>query len=167
MHTSISLKCPVSAHWRCLASTQQMEILKAAQERDWEEAKRVKRDGGGPSDGAQPFVPKPRKRDGLDAYQTTEFICSACMKGGVCMNCLDVVLEPEAQPQLKSDQNKTPDDPDTSRPGWSLLSKPAVQKLTPFYRLECTATIERGHQRALVPLSDLQTPVSLRSPPCA
>lgn len=123
-----------------------MEILKAAQERDWEEAKRARHDNGGPSDGAQPFVPKPRKRDGLDAYQTTEFICSACMKGGVCMNCLDVVLEPEALPGVQSDQKQASDIPSSSRPGWLFISESALQTINSIYRLECTRAGERGQQ---------------------
>lgn len=123
-----------------------MEILKAAQERDWEEAKRVRRDNSGASDGAQPFVPKPRKRDGLDAYQTTEFICSGCMKGGVCMNCLDVVLEPEALPQLKSDQEQTSEIASASRPGWLFTSESALPTIDSIFRLECTRAGERGQQ---------------------
>ncbi|KAF8078789.1 SNF2 family DNA-dependent ATPase [Lyophyllum atratum] len=87
------LKCPVVAHWRCMASTQRDEILKAARDRDraeWQRAQsRISQDGEvtGP--------PQPGKRPGLDAYQTTEFICGACMKGGFCMGCMEVALEPD------------------------------------------------------------------------
>ncbi|EIW64252.1 uncharacterized protein TRAVEDRAFT_158327 [Trametes versicolor FP-101664 SS1] len=78
------LKCPVAAHWGCLAKTQRDEILRAAQERDkasWR--------------ATDPSLPEPRRRPGLDTYQTTEFICGSCMKGGVCMGCKEVALKPD------------------------------------------------------------------------
>ncbi|RDB29203.1 Chromatin remodeling factor mit1 [Hypsizygus marmoreus] len=87
------LKCPVVAHWRCMASTQRDEILKAARDRDraeWQLAKTRTEGTGEAFD-----QPEPRKRSGLDARQTTEFICGACMKGGVCMGCMEVALEPD------------------------------------------------------------------------
>ncbi|TBU49968.1 SNF2 family N-terminal domain-containing protein [Dichomitus squalens] len=80
-----SLKCPVAAHWGCLAKTQRDEILRAAQERDkaeWLEAHST--------------LPEPGRRLGLDIYQTTEFICGSCMKGGICMGCKEVALKPDA-----------------------------------------------------------------------
>ncbi|KAG5636366.1 hypothetical protein H0H81_008284 [Sphagnurus paluster] len=91
------LKCPVVAHWKCIASTQREEILKAAKERDQAEWQRnqaqIDSDGiAGP--------PEPRKRPGLDAYQTTEFICSACIKGGYCMGCMELAIEPDATPNV-------------------------------------------------------------------
>ncbi|SJL05568.1 uncharacterized protein ARMOST_08931 [Armillaria ostoyae] len=84
------LKCPVTAHWRCLASTQRDEILKAARERDrslWidanpDAAANVEKDG-------------PTKRPGLGVSETTEFICGSCMKGGICMTCMEVAIEPD------------------------------------------------------------------------
>ncbi|KAI0720008.1 SNF2 family N-terminal domain-containing protein [Cerioporus squamosus] len=78
------LKCPVAAHWGCLAKTQRDEILRAANERDraeWKEA----------NSGA----PEPTKRVTLEPHQTTEFICGSCMKGGVCMGCKEVALKPD------------------------------------------------------------------------
>lgn len=95
--TSNSLKCPVAAHWGCLAKTQRDEILRAANERDkaeWREA-----NSGGP---------EPTKRVTLEPHQTTEFICGSCMKGGVCMGCKEVALKPDqfaerAQPAPGSD----------------------------------------------------------------
>jgi chromodomain-helicase-DNA-binding protein 4 len=65
-----SLTCPVVAHWRCLASTQRDEILKAARDKDREEWCRLQLTDGGTS-----ADPEPRKRSGLGPYQTTEFIC--------------------------------------------------------------------------------------------
>jgi chromodomain-helicase-DNA-binding protein 4 len=38
----------------------------------------------------------PPKRPGLESHQTTEFICSMCMRGGICMGCKNVALEPES-----------------------------------------------------------------------
>ncbi|KAI0654200.1 SNF2 family N-terminal domain-containing protein [Cubamyces menziesii] len=91
------LKCPVAAHWGCLAKTQRDEILRAALERDkanW------RADSG---------LPEPQKRGGLDAYQTTEFICGSCMKGGVCMGCKAVALSPDQFGQRA--QSTTPLEP--------------------------------------------------------
>ncbi|RPD57040.1 hypothetical protein L227DRAFT_552450 [Lentinus tigrinus ALCF2SS1-6] len=76
------LKCPVAAHWGCLAKTQRDEILRAVNERDkaeWREA----------NSGAS----EPTKRVTLELHQTTEFICGSCMKGGVCMGCKEVALK--------------------------------------------------------------------------
>ncbi|KAI0778404.1 hypothetical protein BD413DRAFT_489884 [Trametes elegans] len=77
------LKCPIAAHWGCLAKTQREEILRAALERD--------KAGWSPDSG----LPEPQRRHGLDAYQTTEFICGSCMKGGICMGCMEVALKPD------------------------------------------------------------------------
>lgn len=46
----------------------------------------------------------PPKRLGLESHQTTEFICSMCSKGGVCMGCRNVALEPESSAPQKSEQ---------------------------------------------------------------
>ncbi|KAI8990487.1 SNF2 family N-terminal domain-containing protein [Trametes punicea] len=78
------LKCPVAAHWGCLAKTQRDEILRAALERD-------KASWRGPDSGS----PEPQKQPGLDTYQTTEFICGSCLKGGVCMGCKEVAIKPD------------------------------------------------------------------------
>ncbi len=45
----------------------------------------------------------PPKRPGLESHQTTEFICSMCSKGGVCMGCKSVALEPESSGPQKSE----------------------------------------------------------------
>ncbi|KAA1471579.1 hypothetical protein DENSPDRAFT_799677 [Dentipellis sp. KUC8613] len=95
------LKCPVTAHWHCLASTQRGEILKAAQERDRAEWIANKAENGEDEDepmeisGPNGDKAGPPKRPGLTPYQTTEFICAACVKGGTCMGCLETALEPE------------------------------------------------------------------------
>jgi hypothetical protein len=46
----------------------------------------------------------PPKRPGLESHQTTEFICSMCSKGGVCLGCGDVALEPESLGPQKSEE---------------------------------------------------------------
>ncbi|KAI0639630.1 hypothetical protein C8Q77DRAFT_1082196 [Trametes polyzona] len=78
------LKCPVSAHWGCLAKTQRDEILRAALERDKAEWR-----------AAGSNHPEPQKREGLLTHQTTEFICGSCMRGGICMGCKEVALKPD------------------------------------------------------------------------
>jgi len=63
-----SLKCPVSAHWKCLASTQRDEVLRAVREKDqkdWEASKSA----------GDSFLTAPKKRSELSIEQTTEFIC--------------------------------------------------------------------------------------------
>jgi chromodomain-helicase-DNA-binding protein 4 len=85
------------AHWRCLAAAQQDEILKAA--RDRSQPNGDDNDGEGTD---QPNVKPPKdipKRVRLDAYETTEFICNSCMKGGICMGCMEIALEPDSRLQ--------------------------------------------------------------------
>ena len=96
---SNSLKCPIAAHWGCLAKTQRDEILRAAHERDKAEW-RLANSGG----------PEPSKRNELGPYQTTEFICGSCMKGGICMGCKQVALKPD-QFTERSHSTSPPDDP--------------------------------------------------------
>ncbi|KAF8499266.1 hypothetical protein F5888DRAFT_160250 [Russula emetica] len=109
------LKCPLAAHWRCLAGTQRDEILKAVQARDLgaQNAARGKDvvdtthmdvDGSKSMDSLTRLPPK---RPGLESHQTTEFICSMCLKGGVCMGCKNVALEPESLGTQKS-EDKVP-----------------------------------------------------------
>ncbi|KAI6007186.1 SNF2 family N-terminal domain-containing protein [Pisolithus albus] len=81
------LKCPVAAHWRCLASTQRDEITRAARSRDKERKNHEPVDDASAANGLAD-----RKELGID--QTTEFICGACMKGGTCMGCGEVALTP-------------------------------------------------------------------------
>ena len=84
-----SLKCPVVAHWKCLARTQRDEITRAACSRDKEQCRAQAEEASEPSPGDLP------DRKELDINQTTEFICGLCMKGGICMGCLEVALEPD------------------------------------------------------------------------
>ncbi|KAL4070788.1 hypothetical protein J3A83DRAFT_4245468 [Scleroderma citrinum] len=87
------LKCPVAAHWRCLARTQRDEITRAACSRDKEEWKA--RHEQSSLDGRHVPSELPDRRN-LNIDQTTEFICGLCMKGGRCMGCGEVALEPDA-----------------------------------------------------------------------
>lgn len=95
---SNSLKCSLCAHWSCLAQNQREEILAAVLERD----KAIWRSEHPPPDPAKepneaesaPHIAEPEKRLGLDAYQTTEFVCGSCMKGGFCMGCKQLAVEP-------------------------------------------------------------------------
>uniref|UniRef100_A0A8H7YAC3 Chromatin remodeling factor mit1 n=1 Tax=Psilocybe cubensis TaxID=181762 RepID=A0A8H7YAC3_PSICU len=80
------LKCPVSAHWKCLASNQRDEVLKAVRAKDlqkWEK------------DHPGEAIPALLKKTQLDIDQTTEFICGSCMRGGICMGCMDIVIHPD------------------------------------------------------------------------
>ncbi|GLB35984.1 putative class II histone deacetylase complex subunits 2 and 3 [Lyophyllum shimeji] len=88
------LKCPVVNHWRCMASIQRDEILKAARDKDVAEWRQAHAQTS--QDGEVPVPPEPGKRPGLGVNETTEFICSACMKGGFCMGCMEIALQPDA-----------------------------------------------------------------------
>ncbi|KAF8846211.1 hypothetical protein BDN67DRAFT_918420 [Paxillus ammoniavirescens] len=87
------LKCPVAAHWGCLARTQRDEITRAARARDKDEWK-AKQGMGAEANDSPPGELLDRKE--LSIEQTTEFICGACMKGGTCLGCLEVAVEPDA-----------------------------------------------------------------------
>jgi chromodomain-helicase-DNA-binding protein 4 len=100
-----SLKCPVVMHWKCLNMLERSEIRKAALERDMEEFEQnfpLNPDGTRP-EGAR----KPSRRVGLGSDETTEFICAACLKGGSCIGCGEVALEPD--PRLKSQDDENAD----------------------------------------------------------
>ncbi|THV06013.1 hypothetical protein K435DRAFT_744240 [Dendrothele bispora CBS 962.96] len=85
------LKCPVAAHWKCLAGTQRDEILRATRQRDREAW--LKQHEGQEVDVAKDG---PRKRPTLECDQTTEFICGSCLKGGICMGCMEIALDPNS-----------------------------------------------------------------------
>ena len=88
-----SLKCPVTMHWKCLNMYERSEIRRAALDRDMEEFERkfpLNPDGTRP-EGAR----KPSRREELGSQETTEFICPACLKGGSCIGCGKVALEPD------------------------------------------------------------------------
>ncbi|KAG9001163.1 hypothetical protein FRB93_012245 [Tulasnella sp. JGI-2019a] len=59
------MKCPVTSHWKCLVGRQRDEVLTAIKERLGNGSK-----------------PSPLSYD-----ETTEFICDACTRGGVCIQC--------------------------------------------------------------------------------
>ncbi|TCD65653.1 hypothetical protein EIP91_002326 [Steccherinum ochraceum] len=92
------LKCPLSAHWGCLAKTQRDEILRAILERDKAEwrAKTSSEESDVTAGASGPAAPEPTKRSGLDTDSITEFICGSCMKGGFCMSCQEVAIEPDS-----------------------------------------------------------------------
>lgn len=97
------MRCPVVAHWGCLASTQRDEILRAAHERDiaaWKEQQAEKMD----VDGDAPTSSRPTKRPGLETDETTDFVCGSCSKEGVCMGCLEP-LKPVSPTQLEAEPN--------------------------------------------------------------
>ncbi|TFK56559.1 hypothetical protein OE88DRAFT_1730039 [Heliocybe sulcata] len=83
------LKCPVSAHWGCLARSQQDEIMKAVREKD-----RAQHTADPSSQDDQDSVPK--KRMTLEVSETTEFLCGSCTKGGICMGCMEPVVDQQS-----------------------------------------------------------------------
>lgn len=104
------LKCPVAAHWGCLAKTQRDEILKAALDRDkaeWQAAQTAQNQPGESANPAKAPL-EPMKRPNLTPYQTTEFICGSCMKGGVCMSCKEVAIRADDVLHPKPKQNGVP-----------------------------------------------------------
>ncbi|KAI0307674.1 SNF2 family N-terminal domain-containing protein [Multifurca ochricompacta] len=110
------LKCPLATHWRCLAGTQRDKILNAVQARDLmaleaAHGKDVVGTGSISVDNSKSqdrLIPMPPKRSGLESHQTTEFICSFCSKGGTCMGCKDVALEPEPFGTQKVEEHTSP-----------------------------------------------------------
>ncbi|KAF7799325.1 hypothetical protein EIP86_010557 [Pleurotus ostreatoroseus] len=128
------LKCPLAAHWSCLAKTQREEILRAALERDKAEWRRTHGENDAAQEGessgsSKPKPNEPVKRQGLDPNHTTEFICGQCMKGGVCMNCLDVALEPDVTHRHTPDKTAegTPAEPGQEADG-DVEMKDATKK---------------------------------------
>src|SRR5579872_5844968 len=96
------MKCPIAMHWKCLNMLERSEIRRAAFDRDVEEFERkfpLDPDGTRP-EGAR----KPSRRVEFNSQETTEFICSACSKGGSCIGCGEVALEPD--PRLGSQGNE-------------------------------------------------------------
>ncbi|KAK1228665.1 hypothetical protein PQX77_008318 [Marasmius sp. AFHP31] len=102
------LKCPVAAHWGCLAKTQQDEILKATRQRDQEEWIKT-------HDGIDDPEMSPMKRQRLEVDQSTEFICGSCMKGGVCMGCMEPAIEANPTAEHKPPASTDSTDETTER----------------------------------------------------
>ncbi|KAJ7492793.1 SNF2 family DNA-dependent ATPase [Mycena latifolia] len=98
------LKCPVVNHWNCLSGVQREEILKAAREIDRAVWRSTQPESEFQDENGHPKANKnePTKRPGLDAQQTTDFVCGACIKGGICMGCMETALEPDAVNPAKS-----------------------------------------------------------------
>ncbi|KAG6885407.1 hypothetical protein C0993_002140 [Termitomyces sp. T159_Od127] len=147
------LKCPVVAHWKCLASTQRDEILKAARDKDciaWQ------RNQGDNEDFSSQHAPT--KRSGLDPDQTTEFICGACMKGGSCMFCMEVALEAEAVQKEKTDSAIQHDGPTEDSPQPSTSQDATELRWSakrPLFR--CLTCKRLAHYEHLPPPSHLSS----------
>lgn len=96
----------MSAHWGCLAKTQQDEILKAALERDraeWQanQAQAGTEDAAADQDPPKDSPPEPKRRTGLDSSQMTEFVCGSCTKGAICMICKELAVKADDALQIK------------------------------------------------------------------
>ncbi|KIL71765.1 hypothetical protein M378DRAFT_155365 [Amanita muscaria Koide BX008] len=83
------LKCPVVAHWKCLAPLQRDDILRASREKSSLEQADLNQ--------------LPKKRTELEIHESTVFVCGACTKGGICMGCMEATTS-----------NNTDDDADTT-----------------------------------------------------
>ena len=153
-----SLKCPLAAHWRCLATTQRDEILKAVQARDLMalEAAHGKDTADGKSKDHDLPTQLPPRRPGLESHQTTEFVCSMCMKGGICMGCKNVALEPESLDIRKDDEHLSPPGPavlegtdSVSRPHPAIRNQLAVPSKELLFR--CRLCKRLAHYAHLPP----------------
>ncbi|KAI0030210.1 SNF2 family N-terminal domain-containing protein [Vararia minispora EC-137] len=140
------LKCPLSAHWLCLASTQREEILKAARaldRKEWEAARDKALERG------QAPPPEPERRKELTVEQTTEFVCAMCMKGGICMNCRETALEPdrfEGRTALTSPSSK---DMDQDTQSLSSNDDHVHEDLTQELLFRCITCRRLAHYRHL------------------
>ena len=169
-----SLKCPVSAHWKCLASTQRDEVLRAVRERDrqnWEASR-------GTEDSS---MMAPKKRSELSIEQTTEFICGsvqgtefisnlliyifyylgACVRGGICMGCMDTALEPDPS-RFKMDETTNPNqhlkNADDMVMKDATTREPVIHSLARELLFRCFTCKRLAHY------SHLPTPPSLDNP---
>ena len=75
--------------------------LNEAREKDAADAEGMTIDGSKIQD-PPTHIPK---RAGLESHQTTEFVCSMCSKGGICMGCKDPALEPETSSSQRADDH--------------------------------------------------------------
>ncbi len=166
-----SLKCSVCAHWNCLAQIQREEILNAVLERD----RALWRNEHPPPDPATvsneteaaPPIVEPEKRLGLDAYQTTEFVCGSCAKGAFCIGCKELAIEPGSAlrdartnisviiPQVSESKEPAdaPDDCETSEQHCYLMS---------FILTGYISRRDSG-RRPRFPVCDLQASSALRT----
>lgn len=84
------IRCPVVAHWGCLAATQRDEILRIANAKEldaWQMRQNQEMD----TDSNPPPFARPPKRSAIATDEVTEFICGSCSKDGVCMGCLEPI----------------------------------------------------------------------------
>ncbi|KAF9502487.1 hypothetical protein BDN71DRAFT_1479184 [Pleurotus eryngii] len=164
------LKCPISVHWRCLSSAQRDEILKAARERDREEWRSTQiHDDVYDKDGQPKSHPdEPKKKPGLEPQQTTEFICSSCMKGGICMGCMDTALE--ADPSLNKqtlegaqaqDSKPVVDEDVTMEDVPKVATKPADQGISDRLLFRCVLCKRLAHYEHLARPPDLDADASV------
>lgn len=137
------------AHWKCLAKTQRDEVTRAARARDKDQWRAQAEVASEPSAGDLP------DRNELHINQTTEFICGLCMKGGICMGCLEVALEPDPslankpppRSPLEPAQSDVPDVEmaDNTPPiGYDTSSQPSQQLL-----FRCFSCRRLAHYRHL------------------
>ncbi|KAF9479710.1 hypothetical protein BDN70DRAFT_878461 [Pholiota conissans] len=134
------LRCPVSAHWKCLASTQRDEILRATRERDKSEWAIQ-----GESDA---LLAAPKKRSGLSINQITEFICGACSRGGICMGCMETALMPDLSRTKGVELQKTDSEDIIMKDGTSASSEP-VRSLARELLFRCFTCKRLAHYRHL------------------
>jgi len=87
----------------------------------------------------------------LEAYESTEFICGTCMKGGICMGCMEVALEPDAILQGNG----------THQPGSDSSKELSRHKSSRELLFRCLTCKRLAHYRCL------PNPASLSTPPDA
>lgn len=84
-----------------LRSTQQQEIMKAIKGKD-REILQAARDAENTEDAADLAPIAVWRPPTLTPNQTTEFICGSCLKGGICMGCMEVALAPDTRLEPKT-----------------------------------------------------------------
>jgi chromodomain-helicase-DNA-binding protein 4 len=99
----------------CLASSQRDEILKAVRARDRQEREAALQNG----EISRPLA----RRTELDNEELTDFICSMCTKGGICMGCLKTAVEPEQAHSSLTDARGDPSALELDKPGEAAASK--------------------------------------------
>lgn len=148
----------MTLHWKCLSAAQRTEIIKAALDRDigeFDEQHPPKED---PEQEKIRSAKRPGKRPGLDAYQTTEFICNYCIKGGICMGCEEVALKPDAPPQPVADKDGDIEMSDAKEPPAQESSKNSIVRELLFRCLTCKRLAHYAH---LPEPSDLDEEIQL------
>ncbi|KAI0689886.1 SNF2 family N-terminal domain-containing protein [Cytidiella melzeri] len=122
------LRCPVVAHWGCLAKTQRDEIIRAANGKAREEWLMSKPSNEDEEGLARHKAREPSRRSDLSISETTEFICGSCMRGGICYCCKEVaLLEEGVVPTVK----KVPQEGSIQADGDVEMSDAALQSGVP------------------------------------